>query len=250
MAAKRASQPKKSVWLTPQPTRGRQSAYRGSGAGNLDREKIVATAVQLLDEQGDAKFSMRSLAARLDVTPMSVYWYIADKDDLMELALDAVAGETELPDLEAGHGWRQDLRALAASWRRIMVAHPWAIRFYGEYLNIGPRSMQFAACAQAVVARSPLPESEQPAALSAVFQYVYGFISMESRWLENARESGRTADEFLDEVARSLAQAPEIAVGGGLMERHSGLTLREMRDQDFNRALDWLIAGMCASISD
>ena len=47
MAGKRASQPKKSVWLTPQPTRGRRGTERGSGAGNLDREKIVATAVRL-----------------------------------------------------------------------------------------------------------------------------------------------------------------------------------------------------------
>ncbi|NXY96165.1 TetR/AcrR family transcriptional regulator C-terminal domain-containing protein [Streptomyces sp. BR123] len=251
MAAKRASQPKSSVWLTPEPTtRGRRGPERGSGAGSLDRERIVATAVRLLDEQGDAKFTMRVLATELGVTPMSVYWYIANKDDLMELALDAVAAEIELPDPAAGRDWREDLRALALSWRRTMVGHPWAIRSYGEYLNIGPHSMQFSACAQAVVARSPLPEAERPAALSAVFQYVYGFTSMESRWLEYGKEAGRTADEFLEEVAGSIAQAPEIAAGGGLMERRSGLSLGEMRDRDFDRALDWLIAGMCAGLSD
>ncbi|WP_033824883.1 TetR/AcrR family transcriptional regulator [Kitasatospora sp. MBT63] len=249
MAAKRASQPRKSVWLTPRPARGRRAAESGSGAGNLDREKIVATAVRLLDAEGDAQFSMRLLAAELNVTPMSVYWYVANKDDLMELALDAVAGEIDLPDLTAGRPWQSDLRALAAAWRRTMVAHPWAIRSYGEYLNIGPQSMRFSACAQTVVARSPLPEQERPAALSAVFQYVYGFTSMESRWLEYGRESGRTADEFLEEVAGSVAEAPGIEAGGGMMERHSGVSIGELRDRDFDRALDWLLAGMCAGLT-
>ncbi|MBB1242011.1 TetR/AcrR family transcriptional regulator C-terminal domain-containing protein [Streptomyces durbertensis] len=246
MAANRASQPRSSVWLTPRPpTRGRRGADSGSGAGSLDREKIVATAVRLLDAEGTAQCSMRRLAAELGVTPMSLYWYVNNKDDLMELALDAVAGEIALPDLEAGNDWRDDLRALAASWRHTMIGHPWAIRCYGEYLNIGPQSMRFSRCAQAVVARSPLPEEEHSTALSAVFQYVYGFTSMESRWQEYGRESGRSPDEFFEEVAGSVAQAPGIKATGGMIERHSGLTMQQMRDLDFDRTLDWLLAGMC-----
>lgn len=56
----------------------------------------------MLDAEGLAKFSMRRLAAELNVTAMSVYWYVDTKDDLLELALDAVFGELELPDAESG----------------------------------------------------------------------------------------------------------------------------------------------------
>jgi hypothetical protein len=125
-----------------------------------------------------------------------------------------------------------------------MVAHPWAIRCYGEYLNIGPQSLRLTQCAQTVVARSPLPEQDRAATLSAVFQYVYGFTSTESRWLEYGRKAGRTADEFVAEAASPLF--PGVHVRGGLLERHATQTMEELRDQDFDRALDLLIAGMVA----
>lgn len=237
MVGKRAAQPRESVWLTPQA--GRKS-------GGLDREKIVAAAVRLLDEVGDTGFSMRLLATELNVTPMSVYWYVANKDDLLELALDAVAGGIELPGADIGRDWREDLRALAGAWRRTMVAHPWAIRCYGEYLNIGPQSLRFSQYAQTVVARSPLSEPDQAAALSAVFQYVYGFASTESRWLEYGRKTGRTVDEFVEEVADSVAVALAGQLGRGTLQRHSAHTMAELRDRDFDRALTWLLTGMTA----
>ncbi len=83
-----------SVWLTERPPLTRKA---GQPAG-LDLDKIVAATVRLLDSEGLAKFSMRRLAAELGVTAMSVYWYVDTKDDLLELAMDAVAGEMTLPD--------------------------------------------------------------------------------------------------------------------------------------------------------
>ncbi|SDY61757.1 regulatory protein, tetR family [Amycolatopsis xylanica] len=224
-----------SVWLTS--GKGRKS--RDSG---LDRDKIVATAVRLLDAQGDV--SMRALATELNVTPMSMYWYVANKDDLLELALDTVAGEIELP--EADDDWQAGLRALAQAWRRTMVGHPWAIRCYGDYLNIGPNSMRFTQHAQAIIARSPLSKADQASALSAVFQYVYGFATNESRWLEYGRKTGRTVDEFVDDVAASVAEVPWVSVRSGVVEQKHSQSMAELRDRDFDRALDWLLAGMLA----
>jgi AcrR family transcriptional regulator len=246
MRGKRASQPRDSVWLRSRPARKSRGSDSEVGAGSLDQVKIVACAVRLLDSGGDSSFSMRLLATELNVTPMSVYWYVKNKDDLLELALDVVAGEIELPAVDAGHDWREDLRALAAAWRRTMVAHPWAIRCYGEYLNIGPQSLRFTECAQTVVARSPLPARDQPAALAAVFQYVYGFTSTENQWLEYGKEAGRTTDQFVADVASSIAAMPSALAQGGLLERHNSLSIEELRDRDFDRALDWLFAGMVA----
>ncbi|ADJ42454.1 TetR family transcriptional regulator [Amycolatopsis mediterranei S699] len=238
---KRASQPRESVWLSPRPARKHRA-----GESELDREKIVATAVRVLDAEGDAKFSMRLLAEELNVTPMSVYWYVANKDDLLELALDAVAGEIELPSLDDGNDWREDLRALARAWRRTMVAHPWAIRCYGEYLNIGPSSLRFTECAQAVMACSPLPLKDRSAALNVVFQYVYGFTATESRWLEHLAETGRTAEEFAAEVTGSMAAMSSTLEQGGLLERDGDQSMEQLRDRDFDRGLNWLFTGMVA----
>lgn len=94
-AADRAKGPARtSVWTEHRTSRGR----RGSQPAGLDRGRIVDAAVRLLDAEGLAKFSMRRLAAELDVTAMSIYWYIDTKDDLLELALDAAFGTLRLPD--------------------------------------------------------------------------------------------------------------------------------------------------------
>ena len=76
-----------------------------------DRERITEATVRLLDAEGLAKFSMRRLAAELNVTAMSVYWYVDTKDDLLELALDAVFGGRQVdpeqrPSVGCGIKWK------------------------------------------------------------------------------------------------------------------------------------------------
>ena len=131
-AADRAKGPARtSVWLERQGGPGR-GAESGQPAG-LDRDKIIAATVRLLDAEGAAKFSMRRLAAELNVTAMSVYWYVDTKDDLLELALDAVFGTIPLPRRERGRAdWREQLRELATGYRGLLVRHPWVSPLIGH----------------------------------------------------------------------------------------------------------------------
>ena len=90
----------RSVWVRPP-----KHARRGSAPTGLSRDRIVDAAVTLLDAGDAQSFSMRKLAAELDVTPMSVYWYVDNKDELLELALDHVLGETRTATLEENEDW-------------------------------------------------------------------------------------------------------------------------------------------------
>ncbi|KDN87963.1 TetR/AcrR family transcriptional regulator [Kitasatospora cheerisanensis] len=209
---------------------------------------IVAAAVRLLDEQGEAKFSMRALAARLDVTPMSLYWYVADKDDLLELALDVVAGEMELPRTSDGLRWQDGLRALAVTWRAAMLAHPWAVRIYNDYLNIGPNSMRFSARALEISRESPLPEPDAMAALSAIFQYAYGFTATEVNWQEKAGAAGTTTEGLIEEITEAVLEIPGVAESGVVTERPKEPEA-VLRERQFHRALDWMLAGMAAGVA-
>src|SRR5689334_13654670 len=94
MAERDARSARDSVWLKDKPHRGGRT---GQPSG-LDRARITGASVRLLDTDGLARFSMRRLAAELNVTAMSLYWYVDTKDDLLELALDAANGELRLPD--------------------------------------------------------------------------------------------------------------------------------------------------------
>ncbi|MFD5110730.1 TetR/AcrR family transcriptional regulator [Streptomyces sp. NPDC058220] len=262
--ADRAKRPTRtSVWLEGKPAaRGRKSerperserSDQRSDQGadqpaGLDRDRIIAVSVRLLDAEGPAKFSMRRLAAELGVTAMSLYWYVDTKDDLLELALDSVFGEVQVPDLtDDTADWRDQMRELAASYRSVLVRHPWVSPLIGKYLNIGPSSMVFSAAVQAVVGRTGLAPHGQMGALAAVFQFVYGFGTIEGHFVQRCAEAGLPQDEYYRQAMGTINEQPHFQRlfegAGDLMEARGGDTVEEMRERDFTFALELLIAGI------
>ncbi|MGC5345087.1 TetR/AcrR family transcriptional regulator [Streptomyces sp. DT24] len=243
-AADRVNNPARaSVWLDRRtPSRSRRSAQ----PTGLDRERITAASVRLLDAEGLAKFSMRRLAAELDVTAMSLYWYVDTKDDLLELALDSVHSEIESPGENTD--WRVGLRELAASYRGLLVRHVWVSSLIGHFLNIGPHAMLFAYSVQDVVRATGLPPRQRTGALSAVFQFVYGFGTIEGHFAQHAAAAGLSQDAFFQQAMGTIQAEPKLR--GALeaaqdrMEARGGDTVEEMRERDFEVALNVLIAGI------
>ena len=239
-----------SVWLVGE---GRRGGRRGGQPSGLDRDRITEVTVRLLDAEGLAKFSMRRLAAELNVTAMSVYWYVDTKDELLELALDAVFGEVRRPDPEAEGDWREQLRALARENRALLVRHPWMSQLTGTYLNIGPHSMEFSRAVQGVMRRSGLPAHRLTGGISAVFQFVYGYGTIEGHLFARAADTGMSPDEYFQDsmsaVAESSDTAPDVvAESRAIMSARGGETVAEMLDRDFEFALDLLIAGIEAMV--
>ncbi|MFE3116065.1 TetR/AcrR family transcriptional regulator [Streptomyces niveus] len=252
-AGDKAGQPlRTSVWLEGKPAaRGRKSERTDHPAG-LDRDRIIAVSVRLLDAEGPAKFSMRRLAAELGVTAMSLYWYVDTKDDLLELALDSVYTEIVTLPGTADDGtetdWRDELRELAVSYRALLVRHPWVSPLVGKFLNIGPHSMEFSTAVQRVMRGTGLPAHGQMGALSAVFQFVYGFGTIEGHFVQRCAEAGMTQDQYHRHAMGSIHEQPEyqgrFEQAEEMMEARGGETVEEMRERDFTFALDVLVAGI------
>ncbi|MFE6026102.1 TetR/AcrR family transcriptional regulator [Streptomyces niveus] len=252
-AADKAGQPlRTSVWLEGKPAaRGRKSERTDHPTG-LDRDRIIAVSVRLLDAEGPAKFSMRRLAAELGVTAMSLYWYVDTKDDLLELALDSVYTEIVTLPGTAEDGtdtdWRDELRELAVSYRALLVRHPWVSPLVGKFLNIGPHSMEFSTAVQRVMRGTGLPAHGQMGALSAVFQFVYGFGTIEGHFVQRCAEAGMTQDQYHRHAMGSIHEQPEyqgrFEQAEEMMEARGGETVEEMRERDFTFALDVLVAGI------
>ncbi|MEV5607171.1 TetR/AcrR family transcriptional regulator [Streptomyces sp. NPDC052225] len=244
-----------SVWLEgsgAKPSRSRRSEQ----PSGLDRERITDATVKLLDAEGLAKFSMRRLAGELGVTAMSVYWYVDTKDDLLELALDRVFGELDIPDTDDTDGpdWRDQLRELAATYRALIVRHPWISPLIGNYLNVGPRSLLFSRAVQRVIGRTGLSMARQRGAIASVFQFVYGYGTVEGHFRQRCAEVGMTQDEYFHEAMAAFSVPPEMADdfkhAEHMMEAvEGGGTVDQMRDLDFQVALDLLVAGIEALVA-
>ncbi|MFD7495559.1 TetR/AcrR family transcriptional regulator [Streptomyces sp. NPDC059832] len=243
-AADRVKNPARtSVWLdrrTPSRTR------KPDQTAGLDRERITATSVRLLDAEGLAKFSMRRLAAELDVTAMSLYWYVDTKDDLLELAMDSVYSEFT-PPREDAH-WHDRLRGLATEYRELLVRHVWVSTLAGHFLNIGPHAMLMSYAVQDVIRATGLPLRHQTGALAAVFQFVYGFGTIEGHFAERSAAAGLSQEQYYQQAMGTVRAQPQlrqiVESSQDLMDARGGDTVEEMRDRDFTFALDLLIAGI------
>lgn len=90
----------------------------------LSRERVLDAAMALADRDGIASLSMRRLADELGVEAMSVYHYVASKDELLDAIVDLVVREFELPSGAAD--WQAAIRRSAISAHDVLMRHPWA----------------------------------------------------------------------------------------------------------------------------
>ena len=84
--------------------RGSQPPRRDRG---LSRAEIVKAAIAVADSEGPEAISMRRIAREVGAGAMSLYWYVASKEELLDLMLDAIEAEIEVP--EPTGDWRADL---------------------------------------------------------------------------------------------------------------------------------------------
>ena len=102
-----------------------------------DLAAVVAAAVALADEQGLPALTTRRVAQRLGISTMSLYTYVADRAELLDLMLDAVYLTMARTDT-AGHPWRGRLGAVAAENRGLFEEHPWAAEVSTVRPSLGP----------------------------------------------------------------------------------------------------------------
>src|SRR5689334_10216252 len=93
----------------------------------LTLDRIVAAGVHVATTEGLGAVSMSRVAAELGAATMSLYRYVATKDELLMLMVDAAAG---LPPAvrERDVSWREGLARWAWAYLAVLRRHPWVLR--------------------------------------------------------------------------------------------------------------------------
>jgi AcrR family transcriptional regulator len=187
---------------------------RGGPKPALSLARIVAAAVELADAGGLAALSMSRLAERLGFTTMSLYRYVASKDDLLVLVLDDALG---LPPDPSGGDWRAQSAAWAQALRAGYGRHPWLLELPISALPAGPNQLVWFDRGLAALAGTRLAEGEKASSVLLISSYVRTQATL---WLDvmRAAESGRSPDwaavvERLADPARFPAVARAVAAG-------------------------------------
>ncbi|NMO04758.1 TetR family transcriptional regulator [Gordonia sp. TBRC 11910] len=92
------------------------------GTTALSRESIVEAALTLIDDDGIATVSMRSVARRLGVDAKSLYNHVPDKDGLLDAVAESLLGAMRLP--QPTGDLRADLVAIGHAFREAALRHP------------------------------------------------------------------------------------------------------------------------------
>lgn len=173
----------------------------GPGEG-LSTQRVVAEAIRLADREGVDGLSMRRLAGELGAGAMSLYHYVANKDELLDAMVDVVFTEIELPAHDAD--WRAAMHQRAVSTREALTRHPWAIVLMESRTTPGPANLRHREAVTSSLRRAGFSVALTTHANWLLDSYVYGFA------LQEASLPSDTADE-LEKLTESvfLPQLPE-----------------------------------------
>lgn len=106
------------------PTAEHDAAEKSYASKGLDREVIVRAALDSIDRKGSQGLTMRGLALDLGVEAMSLYRYVAGREDLLEAVVARLLEGLSNLDDQLGKTWQGYLQGLAHAVRRIAVEHP------------------------------------------------------------------------------------------------------------------------------
>jgi AcrR family transcriptional regulator len=106
----------------PAASARRRASVPGETRGKLTREQVVDAAIELADADGLDALTLRRLAVSLGVTPMALYWHVADKDALLDALGERMFADMELP--ERADDWFADVVAVCHAMVAALRRHP------------------------------------------------------------------------------------------------------------------------------
>jgi AcrR family transcriptional regulator len=136
----------------------RERPAKGPKPG-LSLQRIVSAGVKLAAAEGLAAVSMGRVAGELGAAPMSLYRYVASKDELLALMVDAAVGPP--PGSPPGEGWRAGLSRWTWSYYEALGRHPWVVRIPIGGPPTTPNGVAWMETGLASLAETGLDEGEK-----------------------------------------------------------------------------------------
>lgn len=166
----------------------------------LNRERVLAAAVELADEIGIEALTIRRLASVLGVGPMSIYHHVPSKDEIVDGMVDVVFTEIALPpeDLD----WRAAMKVRCSSAREALARHRWAAPLMESRMSPGPANLRHHDAVLGCLLRGGLSLPMVAHAYAAIDAFVYGFAFSEAN-LPDLSDGG--FGEAAEEVAAAFS---------------------------------------------
>jgi AcrR family transcriptional regulator len=199
---------------------------------SLTLDQIGAAGLAVIDHDGLAGLTMRSVAHRLRVSTMALYRYVADRHELEALVL-----ERALADLDttppADRDWTKRIQTMLLRVRDALAAHPEVIPLTMAHRQSSPSVLRWSETVARILDDAGLTGTDRVVALRGLSAYAVGALQL--AYLGPLAGHGTAViaalpkDGFPDMsgTARSAANVdPDTEFRGGLAILLAGLACR------------------------
>lgn len=215
----------------------------------LSLERILDAAIKVADADGLDAVSMSRVAGELGTSAMSLYRYVAAKDELLTLMGDAALGDA--PRAVPGEGWRAGLSRWAWAELAGYQRHPWVARIPVSGPPITPNSVAWMEQGLRCMADTGLEEGEKLAVVLLLTSYTRSWALL-SADLEAASVTGAAAAEVMVSYGKLLLRltdpdrypAIHALVNAGVFDEAD-----EEENADFAFGLERLLDGVEVLVS-
>ncbi len=200
----------------------------------LSRDRVLRAAVGLADEGGLSSVTMRKLAQELGVEAMTLYYYVANKDDILDGIVDRVVGEFDVPS--GGASWKAAIRRSAVSAHDVLMRHPWACGLMMSTKRVSPARLRYMESLLRRLREAGFSAGMTHHAYHALDSHIIG----STLW-----EAGYSANKDLADRAKSFVR--EIAAEYPYLAEHAEQHVTKSKRSDvpeFEFGLDLILDGL------
>ena len=177
----------------------KRTKSRRADWGTISRRQVVDLATEVVRGGGYEQMTIRSLAAQLGVSPMSLYGHVRGKEDLLDEVVDRLLGEVWRPSVPEDE-WQVWIAEAADRLRRFLVGQPAALHVYLRRPVASASAIARMEAMMRVIRSAGLSQAMAKRAYGAVHTYTIGFAAVEA-----SRKHAVPAAEGASEIARQLA---------------------------------------------
>jgi AcrR family transcriptional regulator len=225
------SEPTRAASGGVQPPWWRAPKTTGRRRQPLSRDAIIEAAVRVLDREGVDALTVRRLGEELGTGSATLYWHVANKNELVELVYDHVVGDVKLPEPTTSR-WQAQLEDVAWQLYRIMLQHNDLARLSIGRIPVGPKMLGVIEWSLGLLRGAGVPDRA-----AAYFGDIFGRY-LDASVLEVTAQGGPPVEQIISYFAGLPAeQFPNITALNETM-------FAADNDERFQFGLDLLMRGL------
>ena len=209
---------------------------------SLHLRAIATAGVELADQGGLGRVSMRTVGARLGMTSMGLYRYVQAKDELLALMIDEAIGPPDFPAYGQAC-WRDRLSAWAYAARSRLEAHPWLLGVSLPDPPALPNQIQWTERGLEALQPTRLAETEKLSALLLVNVYVRGQTQLATGLARGVPPGDNPGTQYARMLLR-LADPERFPRLTAAMTQHAAAPPADFADDQFRFGLSTVLDGI------